>query len=59
MNIFYCKDCKKDIKVSEKESEGFINWKCNDCGSICMKKGEGLTPVIWRCDTGTPRRNIK
>jgi predicted RNA-binding Zn-ribbon protein involved in translation (DUF1610 family) len=51
--IFFCKKCDKDIEVDEKEAEGYINWKCPDCGDICKKKGSNQLAILWKCSKGS------
>ncbi len=54
--IFYCTNCKKEIKVSDKKAEGYLNWKCPDCQHIAIIKDTIGISVQWKCDTGTVRR---
>jgi hypothetical protein len=32
---FYCKTCKKTIKVDFNKCKGLLNWKCK-CNTICL-----------------------
>ena len=57
--IFFCNNCKKEIKVSDKKAEGYYNWKCPYCLRIANKKDSGYGTYIFKCDTGTIKRNKK
>lgn len=55
--IFYCKNCDKEIEVEDKKAEGFYNWKCPDCLHIANLKDDGYGTYIFKCETGTVKRN--
>ena len=49
---FFCKDCKNEFDIDDKECEGYYNWKCPACSHISTKKDMSLgVGIIWNCDT--------
>ena len=50
---FHCNNCDMDISVPKEEAEGYLNWKCDKCNSICMKKDSSSLGIVWKCSKGT------
>jgi hypothetical protein len=48
---FEC-DCGHKQEV---ETEGYYNWKCDECKKINPFNKHGVG-VVWKCDTGTAKR---
>jgi hypothetical protein len=50
-NEFICKECEQILQIPLKESEGYWNWKCPDCQSIC--------PTIKNINFNMPSNQVK
>jgi hypothetical protein len=47
---YYCKECKYEFDIPDKECKGFWNWHCPKCGRISPRGDVG---IIWKCSKGT------
>ena len=53
---FLCKDCGNEFDVNDNECRGYHNWKCPKCSHIAVKKDSSGLGIIWKCDTGTYKK---
>ena len=53
---FMCKDCGHVTKVSNKDAEGYLNYKCEKCQHIANKEGVEPNAVIWKTTLHTAAR---
>ena len=51
--MYKCKECNNTINIDDKN--GFLNWKCSECGAI--NPFSEANAVIWKCSTDTAKRS--